>query len=345
MEPKNINSEDRCTVVAEISGNHNQSYERAALLVRCAAEAGADAIKLQTYTPDTITIDSKKDFFRLKGTVWEGSYLYDLYKTAYTPWEWQSDLFDLARKLGLECFSSVFDESSVDFLEEIGCTRYKIASSELIDTQLLEYVAKTKKPIVISTGMGSLLEIEDALVCLKESGSGPVTLLKCTSAYPADEADMNLLTMQDMKKRFDIQVGLSDHTLGFESAMLSVALGAVMVEKHLTLRRSDGGPDASFSVEPQEFKQMVDSIRLAEKIMGEIKYGPTNSESIAVECRRSIFVVKDIKKGEIFTSDNIKSIRPGYGLPPKYLKEILTAQKKATVDLEFGTPLEMKHLG
>jgi pseudaminic acid synthase len=344
MKSNISNSNGRCTIVAEISGNHNQSFSRAADLIYQAAEAGADAIKLQTYTPDTITIDCKKDFFKMNGTVWKGSYLYDLYKTAYTPWEWQSDLFDLAEKSGLECFSSVFDESSVDFLEEIGCSRYKIASSEIIDMQLLECVADTKKPIIISTGMASLPEIEEAVLCLGSAKSGPLTLLKCTSAYPADEADMNLLTMSDMRRRFEVDVGLSDHTLGTKSAMIAVAMGACMVEKHLTLRRSDGGPDASFSMEPEEFKKMVDDIRLAEKIMGEISYGPTVSEAIAVECRRSIFVIKDIRKGEYLTLDNLRSIRPGHGLAPKHLKAIIDGERKASMDLEFGTPLDWKHI-
>ncbi len=332
-----IGKDSPCYIIAELSGNHNQSFERAVELVYAAREAGANAIKLQTYTPDTITINCDSDLFRLKGTLWEGQTLYDIYQSAYTPWEWQPKLKLIANELGMDCFSSPFDFSSVDFLEEMGVPAYKIASSELIDVPLLNKVAATGKPVIISTGMATQKEIEEALACFRRVGVEDLVLLKCTSAYPANPADMNLRTIPDMANIFGTLVGLSDHSLGIEAPVASVALGAVVIEKHMTLRRADGGPDAAFSLEPEEFRAMVDAVRITEQVLGSIRYGATEAESIAVECRRSLFAVADIQEGEKLTEENVRSIRPGYGLPPSDYTEVIG--RKAGCFIKRGTPL------
>jgi len=330
-------------IVAEMSANHGHRYEQAVELVRAARDAGADAIKLQTYTPDTLTIDSTTDYFRIgKGTVWEGKNLYELYGEAYTPWEWQPKLKAVAEELGLDCFSTPFDDSAVDFLENMKVPAHKIASFELVDSSLLRKVAVTGKPVIMSTGMATLAEIDEAVRTLREAGCTQLALLKCTSAYPSPPEEMNLRTISHLSNAFGVPVGLSDHTLGFSVPVAAVTLGACIVEKHLTIRRSDGGPDAAFSLEPAEFKAMVNAVRVAEAALGRVNYEVTKNEAASRNFRRSLFVVEDVKSGEVFTPKNVRSIRPGYGLPPKYLPIVIGRQ--AAQDLTRGTPLSWKHL-
>lgn len=327
-------------VVAEMSGNHNQDINRAYQIIDAAAEAGADAIKLQTYTADTITIDSDEAPFRLGADVneaWAGQTLYKLYQQAFTPWGWQPKLKEYAEKKGLICFSTPFDETSVDFLENLNVPAYKVASFELVDIPLLKKIGQTKKPVIISRGMASLEEIELAVETLKKAGTSGVAVLHCVSAYPARPDQMNLATIPDLAKRFDVIPGLSDHTLGITVPIAAVTLGAKIIEKHFTLARADGGPDASFSLEPKELKELVDAIRDIEKAVGKPTYGASGGESEYLKYRRSLFAVADIKKGEAFTKDNIRSIRPGFGLPPKYFEQIIG--KKAKQDIKRGTPL------
>ena len=327
-------------IVAELSANHNQDFGQAAQLIVAAKEAGADAIKLQTYTPDTITIDCDNEYFRIgKGTIWEGQTLYQLYQEAYMPWEWQPRLKQVANDLGMDLFSTPFDPTAVDFLEEMGVPAYKVASFELVDIPLIQYIARTGKPIIMSTGMATLSEIDEALAAAREAGCKEISLLKCTSAYPADPCEMNLRTIPDMANFFGVPVGISDHSLGIAVPVAAVALGAGIVEKHLTLSRSIPGPDSVFSLEPQEFKAMVDAVRTTEKALGEVRYEVTDHEAASRIFRRSLFVVKDMRSGETFGEENIRSIRPGYGLPTKYLKEIIG--KKASCNIDRGTPLRM----
>jgi pseudaminic acid synthase len=326
-------------VIAEMSANHGQSFEQAVEIVKAAKNAGADAVKLQTYTPDTITIDSGDEIFQTaKGSLWEGRTLYELYGEAYTPWEWQPKLKEIAEEIGLACFSTPFDFTAVDFLEKMDAPAYKIASPEIIDLPLVRRVAATGKPVIISTGMASLVEIEEAVHAFREAGGNDIALLKCTSAYPARTEEMNLRTIPDLAKRFAVPVGLSDHTLGIAVPAAAVALGACIVEKHLTISRSTPGPDSAFSLEPDEFKQMVDAIRVAEKALGQVKYGLTEAEQLSQRSRRSLFVVQDVKAGERLTPDNVRSIRPGYGLPPKHYEEVIG--RLAARDLQRGTPLQ-----
>jgi pseudaminic acid synthase len=326
-------------VIAEMSANHGQSFEQAVEIVKAAKNAGADAVKLQTYTPDTITIDSGDEIFQTaKGSLWEGRTLYELYGEAYTPWEWQPKLKKIAEEIGLACFSTPFDFTAVDFLEKMDVPAYKIASPEIIDLPLVRRVAATGKPVIISTGMASLVEIEEAVNAFREAGGNDIALLKCTSAYPARTEEMNLRTIPDLAKRFAVPVGLSDHTIGIAVPAAAVALGACIVEKHLTLSRSTPGPDSAFSLEPHEFKQMVDAIRVAEKALGHVKYGLTEAEQLNLRSRRSLFVVQDVKAGERLTPDNIRSIRPGYGLPPKHYEEVIG--RLAARDMQRGTPLQ-----
>ena len=326
-------------VIAEMSANHGQSFEQAVEIVKAAKNAGADAVKLQTYTPDTITIDSGDEIFQTaKGSLWEGRTLYELYGEAYTPWEWQPKLKEIAEEIGLACFSTPFDFTAVDFLEKMDTPAYKIASPEIIDLPLVRRVAATGKPVIISTGMASLVEIEEAVHAFREAGGNDIALLKCTSAYPARTEEMNLRTIPDLAKRFAVPVGLSDHTLGIAVPAAAVALGACIVEKHLTISRSTPGPDSAFSLEPDEFKQMVDAIRVAEKALGQVKYGLTEAEQLSQRSRRSLFVVQDVKAGERLTPDNVRSIRPGYGLPPKHYEEVIG--RLAARDLQRGTPLQ-----
>lgn len=325
-------------IIAELSANHNQDVDQAIQLINAAKEAGADAIKLQTYTPDTMTIDCDNEYFRIgKGTIWEGKNLYELYKEAYTPWEWQPKLKEVANDLGIDLFSTPFDYTAVDLLEKMDVPAYKIASFELVDIPLIQYVAKTGKPMIMSTGMATLAEIDEAVTAARVAGCKKLALLKCTSAYPADPAEMNLCTIPHMAEAFGVSVGLSDHTLGIAVPVAAVALSACIVEKHFTLSRSIPGPDSSFSLEPHEFKTMVDAIRTTEKALGKVSYEVTGQEAASRVFRRSLFVVKDMKAGETFTEENIRSIRPGYGLRPCFLRNILGRQ--AFLDIKRGTPL------
>ncbi len=325
-------------IVAELSANHNQDFEQAARLVRAAQEAGADAIKLQTYTPDTLTIRSDREWFRIGGgTLWDGRTLHDLYREAYTPWEWQPKLKAIADDLEIDLFSTAFDPTAVDFLEEMGVPAHKIASFEIVDIPLIEKMAGTGKPLIISTGMASLAEIEEAVHAARQAGAREIALLKCTSAYPAPPEEINLRTIPHLSEVFQSPVGLSDHSLGVAVPVAAVALGACIVEKHFTLSRSAPGPDSAFSLEPDEFKAMVGAIRMAEKALGQVSYGLGRDESKSRAFRRSLFVVQDVKAGEVFTADNIRSIRPGYGLAPKYLKEVLG--RRAVRNVAKGEPL------
>ena len=330
--------ENKVFIVAELSANHNHNYDLAVQSIKAIKECGADAVKVQTYTADTLTIDSDKDYFKIKqGTIWDGATLYQLYQTAYTPWEWQPKLKLLAEELGLIFFSTPFDKSSVDFLEDMNVPAFKIASFEIVDIPLIEYAASKGKPIIMSTGIATLSDIEEAVNACKRMGNDQIALLKCVSAYPTPLEDVNLRTIPNLADTFKTVVGLSDHTLGISVAIASVALGACIIEKHLTLDRKLGGPDAAFSLEPAEFKAMVKSVREAEKALGEVSYDLTEKMKKSREFSRSLFVVKDMRAGEVFTEENIRSIRPGYGLPPKYLKDVLG--KRTTQDIKKGTPL------
>lgn len=325
-------------IIAELSANHNQSYDHAVRIVRAAKEAGADAIKLQTYTPDTITIRSDREFFRIHGgTLWDGRTLHDLYGEAHTPWNWQPKLKQIADDVGLHFFSSAFDSSAVDFLEDMGVPAHKVASCELIDIPLIQKMAQTGKPLIMSTGMATLQEIEEAVSAARMAGASQIALLKCTSAYPAPPEEMNLRTIPELSRRFAVAVGLSDHTMGIAVPVAAVALGGCIVEKHLTLSRSDPGPDSAFSLEPDEFKAMVAAVRVAEKALGEVQFGCTAKEAVGRTFRRSLFVVENVKRGEPFTTKNVRSIRPGQGLHTRYFAEILG--KHAAEDIERGTPL------
>jgi len=325
-------------IIAELSANHNGSYDKAVEIFRAAANAGADAVKLQTYTADTITLDCDNEYFTIgKGSVWEGRSLYKLYQEAYTPWEWQPELKKEAEKLGMVCFSSPFDNSAVDFLEKMEVAAYKIASFELVDIPLIKYTASKMKPMIISTGMASADEIQEAVDAVFSTGNCELALLKCTSAYPADPEDMNLRTIPDIAEKFGVIAGLSDHTLANDTVVAAVALGAKIIEKHITLSRDDAGPDAGFSMEPAEFAKMVESVRMTEKALGKVSYQITDKEKASRVFRRSLFAVKNIKAGEYISLENVRSIRPGNGLSPKYFEQILG--KKAKSDIEKGSPL------
>lgn len=323
----------RAYIIAEMSANHCKSLEKAVKIIEAAKEAGADAVKLQTYTPDTITIDCRNENF-----MFQGQSLYDLYKEAYTPWEWHPQLKSVAAKLRIDLFSSPFDSSAVDFLEKMDVPAYKIASSELIDIPLLKKVAATGKPVILSTGMATREEIHAAVNAIYETGNKSLALLKCTAAYPALPKEMNLRTIPDLAKNFGLVVGLSDHSMGTEIAVASIALGAAIVEKHMTLSRDNKCPDSGFSMEPDEFKRMIDAIRAVEDAMGEVKYGPQgNGESVSKKYRRSLFVVEDMARGEAINEKNVRSIRPSQGLQPEVLPEIIG--RKVRKDLKKGTPL------
>ncbi len=324
-------------IIAELSANHKQDYELAVDTIHAMKEAGADAVKLQTYTPDTITIDSRDDLFLKKDGLWKGKTLYELYQTAYTPWEWQPKLKELAEKLGMVCFSSPFDKSAVDFLEKMDVPAYKIASFEIVDIPLIEYVASKGKPVIMSTGIATLKDIRLAIDTCRKVNNNEIALLKCTSSYPAPYEEMNLNTIPFLEEKFGLPVGLSDHTLGISIPVAAVALGAVIIEKHFILDKNLDTPDAAFSLDPTEFKQMVESVREVEKALGHKEYVFTEKMEKSRKNARSLFVVKDIKKGETFTEENIRSIRPGAGLHPKFLKEIIG--KKAAEDIKKGTPL------
>lgn len=329
-------------IIAEMSANHAGSLERAKEIVHAAKEAGADCLKIQTYTPDTLTIDCDNSFFHIEKGTWEGENLYGLYGKAYTPWEWQPLLKEEAENVGIDFLSTPFDNTSVDFLEEMGVLFYKIASFELVDLPFLSYVASKGKPIIMSTGMATLEEIEESVNAIYETGNRQLALLKCSSAYPADPAQMNLRTIPDLKERFGIPVGLSDHSMGSFSAATSVALGGCIIEKHFCLGRDIENPDSSFSMTPEEFQQMVRDVRATETAMGTASYGVSKQEESNACFRRSLFVVKDIAAGEKLTPDNIRSIRPGYGLKPKYYHDVLG--KAAKHDLKRGTPLRFEDL-
>lgn len=329
-------------IIAEISANHNGSIERAEAIIRAAADAGADAVKLQTYTADTMTIPCDNEYFRIKGTLWEGRTLHDLYQEASMPWEWQLRLKTLADDLGMDCFSTPFDVTAVDFLEKMDVPCHKVASFEVVDIPLLKKIASTGKPVIMSTGMASLAEIDEAVTTLRENGTSDLALLKCTSAYPAPPEEANLRTIPHLAQTFNCVAGLSDHTLGSAVAVGAVAVGARIVEKHFTLARADGGPDGAFSMEPHEFKQMVQDIRTVEKALGTVCYDLTPKQKENKVFRRSLFVVKDMKAGEVFTEENVRSIRPGYGVAPKFLCDFLG--RKATVSIPKGTPLSWKHI-
>jgi pseudaminic acid synthase len=330
-------------IVAELSGNHNQDFNEAVRMIQAANLAGADAIKLQTYTPDTLTIKSDKEYFRIGGgTLWDGRNLYDLYGEAFTPWEWQPKLKTIANELGLDLFSTAFDASAVDLLEKMHVPVHKVASFEVVDVPLIERMARTGKPLIISTGMASLQEIEEAVQAARNAGAEQIALLKCTSAYPALPEEMHLRTIPHLAETLQILVGLSDHTLGIAVPIAAVTLGACIIEKHFTLSRSIPGPDSTFSLEPHEFKAMVEAIRVAEKALGKIHYGVSEQEAKSHVFRRSLFVVKNIRAGEILTGENIRSIRPGHGLHPRHLKNILG--RRAAYEIERGTPLNWKHM-
>jgi pseudaminic acid synthase len=330
-------------IVAEMSGNHGQSFDQAARIVEAAKGAGADAVKIQTYTADTITIRCDKKCFRVEGTLWDGRTLYDLYQQAHTPWDWQPKLMDLARDLGIHLFSTPFDETAVDFLEPLNPPAHKIASFEMIDTALLKKVARTGRPVIMSTGMAQLGEIDEAVSTLREAGCAQLALMKCTSAYPAPPEEMNLRTIPHLAEAFGTPVGLSDHSMGISVPVAAVSLGASIIEKHFTLSRSAPGPDTAFSLEPEEFKAMVQAVRTAEKALGGVRYQIGKKEAESKVFRRSLFVVQDMKAGAVFTPENVRSIRPGDGLPPKHLDAILG--RRATRDVERGTPLSWDLVG
>lgn len=325
-------------IVAEMSANHNMDFQRAADIIRAAKEAGADAVKIQTYTADTITLDSDAPCFQItQGTLWDGTTLHKLYQTAYTPWEWQAELKKIAEGMGLEFFSSPFDLSSVDFLEGLDVPAYKVASFEITDIPLIRKIAGLGKPVIIATGVAHLADIELAVKTCREAGNEDVILLKCTSAYPTPYEDVNLRTIPSMKDTFDCLVGLSDHTMGSAVAGAGVALGAKMVEKHLTLRRADGGADSAFSMEPEEFKEMADNIRKIELALGRVTYDLTPGQEREREHSRSLFIAQDMKAGETFTPRNLRSVRPADGLHTKYYEELLG--KKIARDARMGTPM------
>lgn len=329
-------------IIAEMSANHSGSIERAKEIIREAKKCGADCVKIQTYTPDTLTIDCHNQYFHIDNGTWEGENLYNLYGKAFTPWEWHKELKEEADRVGIDFFSTPFDTTSVDFLEELGVDFYKIASFEMVDLPLLRYIASKGKPIIMSTGMGSKEEIAEALEAIHEMGNDQVAILKCSSAYPAISDDMHLKTIADMKQTFDIPVGLSDHSMGHLGATTAVALGANIIEKHFCISRAIENPDSSFSMEPAEFKEMVDQIRQVEKAMGNVFYGVSKQEQTGITFRRSIFVTKDLKKGDVLSMDNVRIIRPGYGEKPKYLDDILGM--KIDRDVEWGTPFSFDML-
>ncbi|MED1872992.1 pseudaminic acid synthase [Brevibacillus borstelensis] len=335
---RKIGSQHQPFIIAEMSGNHNQSLERALQIVEAAAKAGAHALKIQTYTADTMTInfDQGEFFIDDPSSLWKGKSLYDLYQEAYTPWEWHKPIFDRCRELGMIGFSTPFDSTSVDFLESLNVPLYKIASFENIDIPLIRKVARTGKPMIISTGMATLAELDEAVRVAREEGCKDLVLLKCTSTYPATPDNSNILTIPHLKQLFDVEVGLSDHTMGVGVAVASVALGATVIEKHFTLRRADGGVDSAFSLEPEEFHSLVVETERAWQGLGKVTYGPSEKEKNSMVFRRSLYITEDMKAGDKLTPQNLRAIRPGYGLPPKFY-EILMG-KKVSRDIPKGTP-------
>jgi len=330
-------------IIAEISANHGQSFAQAVELIRAAKSCGADAVKLQTYTADTLTLDCDKEHFKIHGTLWDGRTLHDLYREAFTPWEWQPRLKTIARSLGLTLFSTPFDDSAVDFLESMEVPAHKIASFESCDIGLLRKVAATKKPVIASTGMATLAEIDEMVRTLRDGGAAEIALLKCTSAYPAPAEEMNLRTIPHLAQAFSLPVGLSDHTLGIIAPVTAAALGACIIEKHFTRARAAGGPDSAFSLEPREFRAMVEGVREAERMLGRIDYGLTPAEEKSRAFRRSLFISADMQAGEVFTRANVRSIRPAGGLHTRHLDEVLG--RAASRDIEKGTPLSWSLVG
>ncbi|NFS27788.1 MULTISPECIES: pseudaminic acid synthase [Clostridium] len=331
-------------IIAEMSANHLQNFDNAVKLIKAAKKCGADAIKLQTYTPDTITIDCDNEYFQItQGTIWDGTTLHKLYQESYIPWEWQQKLKEIAEKEGLICFSSPFDNTAVDFLENMDVPAYKVASFEITDIPFIEYIASKGKPVIMSTGIATLCDIEEAVNACRRMGNNQIILLKCTSAYPSPMEDVNLKTIPNLAETFDVITGLSDHTLGSAVSIAAVALGAMVIEKHFILNRDENGPDAAFSMEPKEFKKMVEDIRNVEKALGKVTYNLTEKQKKSKEHSRSLFVVKDMKEGEIITEENVKSIRPGFGMKTKYIKDILG--KRVKMDLKKGTPMNWKFIG
>ena len=328
-------------IIAEMSGNHNGDIKRAIELIKAAKEAGADAVKLQTYTADTITINHDSEEFMIRGGLWDGAKLYDLYEKAHTPWEWHRALFDEAKKLGITIFSSPFDHTAVDFLESLDTPAYKIASFELIDLPLIRKVAATGKPMIMSTGNANLAEIEEAVAAAKGAGALDIILLHCTSGYPTPPSQANISTMAVMQDAFGVEVGLSDHTMDIGVSVAAVSLGACVIEKHFTLARADGGPDSAFSLEKDELKSLVVNCNMAFEAIGRPNFTSTEAE-LKTKChRRSLYVVKDINEGEVFKEEHIRSIRPGNGIAPKFIDNVIG--KKATCDIKFGTPLNFNH--
>ncbi|GEK31508.1 sialic acid synthase [Kurthia zopfii] len=334
-----IGKDNKPFIIAEMSGNHNQSLERALQLVELAAQSGADAVKLQTYTPDTITLDihTNEFFISNEKDLWKGQSLYNLYKKAYTPWEWHEAIFNKCKELGIIAFSSPFDETAVDFLEKLDVPAYKIASFENVDIPLIKKVAKTGKPIIISTGMASVAELDEAVSTVRAEGNNQIILLKCTSTYPATPENSNIATIPHMKELFGVEVGLSDHTMGTGVSVAAVALGATVIEKHFTNDRADGGVDSSFSMEPHELKQLVVDTERAWQCIGKVQYGPTEVEKPSLLARRSLYIGEDMKAGDEFTKKNLRDVRPGLGLPTKYFDLLLG--KKIKVDAKKGTPV------
>jgi pseudaminic acid synthase len=332
---RNIGKKFYPYIVAELSANHNGSIDRAYKIIDMAKVCGADAIKLQTYHPDTITMDMKTPEFMIEGGLWGGQSLYELYESAFTPWEWHKPLFDYAKKVGITIFSSPFDNTAVNLLEDLNTPAYKIASFEAIDIPLIKYVAQTSKPMIISTGMADVEEIQEAIEAAREGGCKELAILHCVSGYPAPAGNYNLRTLVDMQKKFRLVTGLSDHTIDNTTAIASVALGASIIEKHVTLDRNDGGPDDSFSLEKKDLKELCDGAKIAWKALGGIDYGLKSSERSNIKFRRSLYFVKDIRKGEIITKEHIRSIRPGFGLPPKLEKDIIG--RLAKKDIKSGT--------
>lgn len=329
---------NKCFIIAELSANHGGKLDIALETIRAAKRSGADAIKIQTYTADTITLDSKKDFFKInQGTHWDGMYLHDLYKEASLPWDWHAEIFRVAKEEGLVCFSSPFDHTAIDFLEELETPIYKIASFEITDIPLIEYAASKQKPMIISTGIAEVSDIELAIETCRKVGNNDITILKCTSAYPADPSDANLLTIPDIKTRFGVKAGLSDHTMGIEGPIVATALGASVIEKHFILDKSIGGPDAHFSLDEKEFTEMVKAVRIAEQMIGVVDYELTEKKKKSRQFSRSLFIVKDVKAGDKISMENIRSIRPGFGLHPKHFSEIIG--KEFIKNIEKGTPM------
>lgn len=337
--------DDRVYIVAEMSGNHNQSLERAFAIIDAAADCGVDAMKIQTYTADTMTIDAAGGAFTIAdpNSLWKGRSLYELYKEAHTPWEWHKPIFDRCKERGLSCFSTPFDDSAVNFLESIDAPFYKIASFENTDLPLVRKVAATGKPVIISTGMASLAELDDTVRAARGAGCTDLTLLKCTSTYPASPADSNIRTIPHLREAFGTKVGLSDHTMGCGVAVASVALGVTLIEKHFTLSRADGGVDSAFSMEPAELKRLVEDVRRAEVALGSVKYGPGVAETASLKFRRSLYAVADIKAGAAFNVQNVRAIRPGLGLAPKFTEMVIG--RKARTDIKRGTPLSWDLIG